>query len=259
MQIAEKSFRGSHLAAPCERAAERDLVRVLEVAADGKPARKPCHANSSSQPIREEGSRGLPGHGRVRGEDDLLDAAVLDTRLEAPDPEVRRLHAVEGRQRTPENVVEAAELECPLERDDVDRLLDHADDRAVAARVRADGAKLFLREVSAFAAEADARLDLLDGSRKLDGVLRACGEEMEGQPLRCPAPDARQLRELGDEVLDGRAERQTFVGRPEMLSTRDSLEIERERLMTLRERLSELAEHVAHVALNKSTPIANTR
>ena len=93
------------------------------------------------------------------------------------DPEIRRLHAVEGRQRTPENVVEAAELECPLERDDVDRLLDHADHRAVAARVRADGAKLLLREVSAFAAEADARLDLLDGSRKLDGVLRACTRE----------------------------------------------------------------------------------
>ena len=30
--------------APGERATERDLVRVLEVAADGEPAREPGHA-----------------------------------------------------------------------------------------------------------------------------------------------------------------------------------------------------------------------
>lgn len=46
-----------------------------------------------------------------------------------------------------------------------------------------------------------------------------------------------------------------FVGRPDILSTRDSLEIERERLLTLRERLGDLAEHVAHVGLNKSLRI----
>ena len=103
-------------------------------------------------------------------------------------------------------MVEAAELVRPLERDDVDRLLDDADDRAVAPRVRADVAELLLGEVSALAAEANARLDLLDRAGELDGVLGACGEEMEGQPLRGPATDSRQLRELGDEVLDRRAE-----------------------------------------------------
>jgi hypothetical protein len=37
-------------------------------------------------------------------------------------------------------VVEAAELGCALERDQVDRLLDDADDRVVAARIETDRA-----------------------------------------------------------------------------------------------------------------------
>ena len=54
------------------------------------------------------------------------------------DAQVAGLDAVERRQRAAEHVVEAAELVRPLERDDVDGLLDDADQRVVAALVEAD-------------------------------------------------------------------------------------------------------------------------
>jgi len=66
---------------------------------------------------------------------------------------------------------------------------------------------------------------------------------------------ADRVRANAARLLAGYELLRPFVGRPDMLSTRDSLEIERERLMTLRERLGELAEHVTNVALNTSMPI----
>ena len=93
-----------------------------------------------------------------------------------------------------------------LERHDVDRLLDDTDDRAVAPRVRAHLAELFLGEISALAAEANSSLDLLDRAGELNGILGAGGEKVKREPLSGPATDAGKLRELGDEILDSRAE-----------------------------------------------------
>ena len=72
----------------------------------------------------------------------------------------------------------------PLERDDVDRLLDDADDGAVAACVGADRAELLLGEVAALAAEADALLHLLDRARERERLLLRGREEVEREPLR---------------------------------------------------------------------------
>jgi hypothetical protein len=76
---------------------------------------------------------------------------------------VLRLDAVDGRQRTAEHVVEAPVLVRALDGDEVGRLLDDADHRPVAPRVQADLTHVFLSEVPALAAEADALLDLRDG------------------------------------------------------------------------------------------------
>ena len=81
------------------------------------------------------------------------------------------LDAVERRERAAEHVVEAAVLVRALERDHVDRLLDDADDGAVAARVEADRAELLLGQVAALAAEADALLHLLDRRRERERLL----------------------------------------------------------------------------------------
>ena len=97
-------------------------------------------------------------------------------------------------------------LRRALDGDQVDGLLDDADDRVVAARVETDRADLFLREVAALAAEAHALLDLLDrpGERERLFLLRL--EQVERESLRGAAADARQARQLCDEVLDGGAQ-----------------------------------------------------
>ena len=109
-QIARKTFRGLHLPAAGERAPERDLVRVLEVAADGQSAREPRHAHAVSKAVGEVRGRRFSGHRRVGREDDLLDLAALQPREQSADPQIRRLDAVDRRQRASEDVVEAAEL-----------------------------------------------------------------------------------------------------------------------------------------------------
>jgi hypothetical protein len=68
----------SHLAAAGQRAAERDLVGVLEVAADGQPAREPGDADAVSQPVGEVGGGRLAGHVRVGREHDLADPVPGD-------------------------------------------------------------------------------------------------------------------------------------------------------------------------------------
>src|SRR5581483_5394626 len=150
--------------------------------------------------------RGLSGHVRIRREDDLLDAVALDAPEQFVDPEVRRIDPVEWRERAAEHVVEAAELRRPLDRDQVARLLDDADQRTVAPRVEADRADLVLRQVPALAAEADARLHLLDRLRQRECLVRRRTQEVEREALRRPCPDAGQTRQLRDEVVDRRGQ-----------------------------------------------------
>src|SRR5581483_9901423 len=129
------------------------------------------------------------------------------------DAQVARLHPVEGRERPAEDVVEPAELVRPLERHDVDRLLDDADEGVVAPLVEADAAELLLGQVAALAAEADALLDLLERRRERERLLLRPLEDVEGEALRRPRADPGQAGQLRDEVLDGRAEHRAIVPR----------------------------------------------
>ena len=125
---------------------------------------------------------------------------------ELVDPQVLGLDAVERRQRAAEHVVEPAVFRGPLERDEVDGLLDDADRRAVAPCVEADRAELVLGEVAAIAAEADALLDLLDRAGERERLLLLGLEEMKRKPLCGAASDPGQARQLCDEILDGWAQ-----------------------------------------------------
>src|SRR5439155_2855783 len=197
---------GLHLAAAREGPAERDLVRVLEVAADGQPAREAGDADAAAEPVGEIACGGLAGHVRVGGQHDLLDAVPFHAREQLVDPQVLRLDAVERRKRAAEDVVEAAELGRSLEREQVGRLLDDADHGVVAARVEADRADLLLRQVPALAAEANALLDLDDRGGERERLVLGHAQQMEGEPLRGARPDPRQASQLRDEVVDGRGE-----------------------------------------------------
>src|SRR5262249_47883857 len=156
---------------------ERHLVGVLEIAADREAAREPRDAHVLAKAVRQVSGGRLAGHRRVGREDDLDDAVFLYAREEVVDAEVGRLDAVERRKRAAEDVVEALVLAGPLDRDDVDRLLDHADHGTVAPRVSTDRTQLLLREVPALTAEADARLDVLDRLGEPESVLRSRRED----------------------------------------------------------------------------------
>ena len=101
------------------------------------------------------------------------------------------LDAVERRECAAEHVVEATELARPLDRDQVDRLLDNADHRVVAAGVTADRADLVLRQVAAFVAEANAFLDLLDRGRQRERLVLRALQQVEREPVSGPGADTR--------------------------------------------------------------------
>ena len=132
------------------------------------------------------------------------DAVPLDPLQQLVDPQVGGLDAVDRRERAAEHVVQPAVLGGPLHRDQVGGLLDHADQRVVAADVEADRAHLVLGQVAALAAEADALLDLHDRGRERECLLLGRAQQVEGQPLRGALADARQAGQLRDEVLNRR-------------------------------------------------------
>jgi len=125
---------------------------------------------------------------------------------ELVDSQVLGLDAVERRKCAAEDVVEAAVLRRPLERDQVDGLLDDADGGAVAPGIEADRAQLVFGQVPALAAETHAFLHLFDRARERQRLFLLGLEDVEREPLRGAAADSRQACQLRDEVLDGWAQ-----------------------------------------------------
>ena len=80
-----------------------------------------------------------------------------------------------------------------LDRDHVGGLLDHADQRLVAAGVLADPAARPLGEVEADLAEADLLLDLADRVGEAERVVVVGAQDVEGEPLRGALADPGQL------------------------------------------------------------------
>src|SRR4029450_12256314 len=127
---------------------------------------------------------------------------------ELVDAEMSRLDAVERRERPAQHVVDAPVLVGALDREQVRGLLDDADDRTVAPGVGADRAELFLGEVPALPAEADALLHLADCVGEREGLLLRDAEDVEGEPLRRARAHSREPGELRDQVVyEGREHR----------------------------------------------------
>ena len=197
---------GSHLPSAGECPTEGDFVRVLQIAADGQAAGEASDADAATQAIGEKVRGCLARHVRVGREHDFLYPVSLDPAQQLVDAQMLRLDAVDRRQRAAEHVVQAAELVGAFERDQVGRMLDDADQRMVAARVEADRADLILGQVAALLAEADALLHVLDRGGERQRLLARDAEEMEREAVRGARADARQPRQLRDEILDGRRE-----------------------------------------------------
>src|SRR5829696_8996794 len=152
----------SHLSPAGQSAAQGNFVRVLEVSSDGQPAREARHPNAAPEAVGEVRGGCLPRHVRVRREDDLLDPIALDAAHQLVDPKMPGLDSVDRRERTAEHVIQAAVFVRPLERDEVDGLLDDADESTVPSLVTADLAALLLGQVAALGTEPDSLLDVSD-------------------------------------------------------------------------------------------------
>src|SRR6267143_3894145 len=90
-----------------------------------------------------------------------------------------------------------------LDRADIARFLDHAQQRRVATRVAADRARVFIRQIAACRAREDPSADSPDGLRQTLRGLRGLLQQVEREPLGGLAPDAGALGELRHELLDG--------------------------------------------------------
>jgi hypothetical protein len=99
-------------------------------------------------------------------------------------------------------VVPTPELPRPLDRDNVLRLLDDADDAAVTPRVQAYAALFLLRDIAAHRTEPDLVLDLEQCVREAAYVGGIGLEDMEGYPLCALGTDAGKPAQLVDEVLN---------------------------------------------------------
>src|SRR5258706_6996072 len=186
-----------------ERPAAGDLVGVLKLAAHGQAAGRPGHP----QPYRLDEPGQVCG-GRltlevgVGRQDQLGDRAVGQPLHQLRDPQVIGPDSVDRAYRAAEDMVTAPELADLLNRRDVLGLLDDADHREIAPRVPADAALVLLGDVAADAAELHPLQHLDQRGGQAAYVGRISGQQVEGDALGALRPDARQLTELVDEVLN---------------------------------------------------------
>jgi hypothetical protein len=121
---------GTDLPPSFERAAEGDLVGVLQVPADREAGRETGDPQAQGdQQAREVRGGRLALDVGVGREDHLGDLAVGETAQQLLDPQVVRADVVDRVDRSAEHVVLPAELSGALDGDDVLGLLDHADHR----------------------------------------------------------------------------------------------------------------------------------
>ena len=128
-------------AAALEGPAQRHLVGVLEVAADGQAGGEARDPDLERRQQAAEVGRGrLALEVGVGREDDLLHGAVGEALHQRGDAQVVGTDAGDRADRAAEHVVEPAELAGALDRRDVLGVFDDADERRVATGVAADRA-----------------------------------------------------------------------------------------------------------------------
>src|SRR4029078_2825138 len=140
---------------------ESHLIGIFEVAPDRQPAGDPGHGPADRlESLGKVHRGGLAFERRVGGHDHLDERLTIARGAVRPlqqlaDAQLVRPDAVDRRDRPVEDVVEALELPGPLQGEHVERLLDHAQARRVAARVATDRAERLVADVEAAVTEDD--------------------------------------------------------------------------------------------------------
>src|ERR1022692_3170729 len=186
-----------------ECASQRDLVGVLELAADRQAAGGPGDPDSErlDQPgqVRRRRLAFQVGVGR---ENQLGNGAVGQPRHQFLDPQILGADPVNRADRAAEDMVAAAELADLLNRRDVLRLFHHADHRKITALAPADAALVLFGHIAAGAAEFHLLYHLKQYRREPANVRRVGRQQVKRDPLRSLRADARKQAELVDEALD---------------------------------------------------------
>ena len=91
------------------------------------------------------------------------------------------------------NVIDTIEITGPLDRRNVGRFFDNADELLVARRVGAVHTRVDVGDVVANGAEAQLGLHFADGVGEQGSVVFAGAKDVESQPLGALVADARQL------------------------------------------------------------------
>src|SRR5919112_6349297 len=138
------------LASTGEGPAQGDLVRVLQVPADGEAARQSRHPDGQVVDLlRDKERRRLAGRVRVGRDDELGGPFFADAFEELGYTEVFWFYSVQRGEGAAKDVVEAAVLVGAFHRADIVGVFDHADHRLVAAGGAGDIAHLSLGQVEA--------------------------------------------------------------------------------------------------------------
>ena len=105
-----------------------------------------------------------------------------------------------------QHVVQTPIVPCPFQRGQVARLLHHADDGGIAARVRTENAEVPFGQVEALPAGVDVFLDAAQGVGQGQHLPAVGCQQVVRQPFRRLGPDPRQLAELFYQLTNSPAE-----------------------------------------------------
>ena len=120
--------------------------------------------------------------------------------------------AVDRRNGSVQHVIDAVVVARLLDGGDVGRLFDHADEPLIAGRAGTIDAGINVGDVVADRAQAQAGLDVVDGSGEGVGVVFAGAQNMERQPLRRLAANAGKFLELVNQTSHGFSEARHRIG-----------------------------------------------
>ena len=146
-------------AATLQRAAQGNLVRILQVATDRKTRRQTRQTHTQRhEHAREVGCGRLTLKVRVHRQNNLLDTLIRQAGHQLTNTQLLRAHTRQRVNGATEHMVATGKGTGAFNRHHVLRFFDHTQHGRVAALITTDGAQLCLGDVTALLAETDAGL-----------------------------------------------------------------------------------------------------
>ena len=145
----------------------------------------------------------MPFQRRVHREDNLFDPTPFHTLDQLGDFQIVGADAIHGADDPMQHVIQTLVGVRLLERDQRERVLDHAEHGRVAAGMGTNSAHGLERKVLAGFAIPQTGLELFDRLAKTFQVLVFLSQQIKGEALGGFDPDARKLAEFLDGLLDG--------------------------------------------------------